>query len=379
MRTSLVLEEVKSKIKDITTEIYHRVPAGVGSEGAIRKLSKEDMRQIVLKGARWAIEQGFGSAEDTNYTEEYGCLKGANPDAIGQRAYERGTTQVGTLGSGNHFLEIDVVEEIHDPQAADAFGLFKDQICVFLHSGSRGFGYQVCEDYLKTMDEAMKKYGIQLPDRQLACAPLSSPEGKSYLAAMSGAANFAWANRQVMMHLAEQAFLRALNISPKQLGYHLVYDVCHNIGKFEEHEIDGTKRKVCVHRKGATRAFPPGHAQIPEVYRSVGQPVLIPGDMGTGSYILVGTQAAMEQTFGTSCHGAGRVKGRNQALRDAKGRDIFREMEERGVVVMSKGKKTIAEEMPEAYKDVNLVVDVVHRAGISLKVAKLRPIGVVKG
>src|SRR5262249_41553744 len=260
-----------------------------------------------------------------------------------------------------------------------AFGLFKDQVCVLIHSGSRGFGYQICEDYLRVMEQAMRKYDLRLPDRQLACAPLDSPEAKAYFGAMYGAANFAWANRQVMMHSAEQAFLETLNIGPTQLGFQLVYDVCHNIGKFEKHIIDGRPRRVCMHRKGATRAFAPGHPQLPAAYRAVGQPVIIPGDMGTSSYVLVGAPAAMTETFGSSCHGAGRVKSRHQALKEARGRDLYQEMADRGVIVMSTGKRTVAEEMPEAYKDVSRVVDVMHQAGISRKVARLRPVGVVKG
>ena len=379
MKTNLVLDDVRPKLRDVVTQIYQSVPAGVGSQGAIRRLSKDEMRQIVRKGARWAIEQGYGHAGDTSHTEEYGCLEDADPDAVSARAYERGAAQVGTLGSGNHFLEIDVVDEIFHEAAAEAFGLFKDQVCLLIHSGSRGFGYQVCEDYLKVMEPAMRKYQIQLPDRQLACAPLGSPEGKQYVAAMRGAANFAWANRQVMMHLAEQALMAALNMGPGPLGFRLVYDVCHNIAKLEDHVIDGRPRRVCMHRKGATRAFGPGHPQIPEVYRAVGQPVIIPGDMGRSSYVLVGTARAMEETFGSSCHGAGRVKSRNQALKDARGRDLYQEMADRGVVVMSTGQRTVAEEMPEAYKDVGRVVDVIHRAGISHRVARLRPVGVVKG
>lgn len=379
VRSHLTFDEVRDRIKPLVTRLYQRIPAGVGSEGAIKRLSSTDERSVVKNGARWAITQGYGRASDLDHMEEYGCLAGADPDDVSDKAYERGAHQIGTLGSGNHFIEVDIVEEVFDEAAAAAFGLFKDQVCVMIHSGSRGFGYQICDDYLKVMEQAMRKYGINLPDRQLACAPLGSPEAKSYFGAMYGAANFAWANRQVMMHSAEQAFMDALSISPTQLGFQLVYDVCHNIGKFEEHTIDGQQRRVCMHRKGATRAFGPGHPQVPEAYRAVGQPVIIPGDMGTNSYVLVGTGAAMEQTFGSSCHGAGRVKSRHQALKNARGRDLHREMADRGIIVMSTGRRTIAEEMPEAYKDVSRVVDVMHKAGISRKVARLRPIGVVKG
>jgi tRNA-splicing ligase RtcB len=288
-------------------------------------------------------------------------------------------TQLGTLGSGNHFLELDVIEEVFLPDVAAAFGLEEGNLAIFIHSGSRGLGYQVCDDFLSVMGKAMRRYGIELPDRQLACAPLDSEEGRRYLAAMAGAANYAWANRQVMMGLTEQALLETLEISPRDLGFRLVYDVCHNIAKFEDHVVEGREQRLCVHRKGATRAFPPGSAQIPEAYKEVGQPVLIPGDMGRGSYVLVGTQRAMEESFGSSCHGAGRVKSRTQALKSAHGRDLFLEMKEQGVTLMATGRRTVAEEMPEAYKNIHLVVDAIERAGISRKVARLRPVGVVKG
>jgi tRNA-splicing ligase RtcB (3'-phosphate/5'-hydroxy nucleic acid ligase) len=359
--------------------LYHKIPAGVGSSGAVRRLSVVDQKRVLERGARWAVEQGFGVAEHLEFTEEGGCLAGADATLVSERAKERGATQVGTLGSGNHFLEIDTVEEILLEGPADAFGLHQGQVVIFIHSGSRGLGYQVCDDYLGVMGKAMRKYGIDLPDRQLACAPIRSPEGQEYLAAMSAAANYAWANRQVMMSLAEKALLEALDMTPRSLGFRLVYDVCHNVAKFERHDVDGQEETLCVHRKGATRAFPPGAASIPDAYREAGQPVLIPGDMGTGSWVLAGTRRAMEETFGSSCHGAGRVQSRTQALRNARGRDLFREMEEKGVTLMATGRRTVAEEMPEAYKDVDSVVDAIARAGISRKVARLRPVGVVKG
>ncbi len=377
--TNLVHSEIKDRIPEIINRLYQHVPAGVGSSGAIKRVSVPDMRRILEKGALWAVEHGFGRPEDLDFTEEGGCLQGADPDQVSERAKERGATQVGTLGSGNHFLEVDVVEEVFLPEVAEVFGLREGNLAVFVHSGSRGLGYQVCDDHLVVMAKAMRKYGIQLPDRQLACAPLQSQEGKEYLAAMSCAANFAWTNRQVIMDLAQKAFLEALNVGPKELGFHLVYDVCHNIAKFEQHKVNGGEESVCVHRKGATRAFPPGSQQIPAAYRSAGQPVLIPGDMGTGSYVLVGTQRAMEETFGSSCHGAGRVQSRTQALKHAQGRDILQEMKDRGVTVMATGRRTIAEEMPEAYKNIHSVVEAIVQAGISRKVARLRPVGVVKG
>ena len=377
--TSLVYNAVKDQVPDVVSRLYHHVPAGVGSSGAIRRLSSGDLRQILSKGSRWAIEHGFGKQEDVDFTEEGGCLAGADPDQVSERAKERGSPQLGTLGSGNHFLEMDVVGEILLPEVAETFGLRQGNLCVFIHSGSRGLGYQVCDDYLAVMAKAMRKYGIQLPDRQLACSPLHSEEGRQYLAAMACAANYAWANRQVMMSLAERAFLEALNISPKELGFRLVYDVCHNIAKFERHKINEHEETVCVHRKGATRAFPPGSQHIPSAYRDVGQPVLIPGDMGTGSWVLAGTRRAMEETFGSSCHGAGRVKSRTQALKQAQGRDLFQEMKDRGVTLMATGRRTVAEEMPEAYKNVDAVVEAIAMAGISQKVARLRPVGVIKG
>jgi len=359
--------------------LFQRIPAGVGSSGAVPRASGGDLRRILERGPRWAIEHGFGRMEDLEFTEENGCLGSAEFEAVSDRARERGSTQVGTLGSGNHFLEIDLVEEVHRPDVARVFGLQQGNLAIFIHSGSRGLGYQVCDDYLAVMGKAMHAYGIQLPDRQLACAPLQSDEGRRYLAAMACAANYAWTNRQVIMALAEQCLLEVLDMSPRDLGFRLVYDVCHNIAKFERHRVGGIEETLCVHRKGATRAFPPGSPQIPEAYRSVGQPVLIPGDMGSGSYVLVGTARAMEETFGSSCHGAGRVRSRTQALKLGKGRDLFQEMRNKGVTLMATGHRTVAEEMPDAYKDIHSVVEAIEQAGISQKVARLRPVGVIKG
>jgi tRNA-splicing ligase RtcB len=345
----------------------------------VKRLSHDDLRRILHTGSRWAVEQGYGGESDLDFTEEGGCLRQADPELVSDRAKERGSTQIGTLGSGNHFLELDVVDEIFLPKVAETFGLRQGHLAVFIHSGSRGLGYQVCDDYLKTMGKTMQQYRIQLPDRQLACAPLQSSEGREYLAAMSCAANYAWANRQVISGLAQEALLQTLDTNPRELGFRLVYDVCHNIAKIEQHQVDGVETTLCVHRKGATRSFPPHSAQIPSAYRSAGQPVLIPGDMGTASYVLTGTERAMEETFGSSCHGAGRVKSRTQASKQARGRDLFQEMKDRGVTLMATGRKTVAEEMPEAYKDVHSVVEVMVQAGISDKVARLRPVGVIKG
>jgi tRNA-splicing ligase RtcB (3'-phosphate/5'-hydroxy nucleic acid ligase) len=379
LATQLAYSEIKEKIPGIVTRLFQAVPAGVGSSGAIPRLSRADQKRILETGAKWAIERGYGSSEDIDYMEEGGCLEGADAEVVSEKAKERGSTQAGTLGSGNHFLEVDVIEEVYLPEVAAAYGLVPGNLAFCIHSGSRGLGYQVCDDFLGVMGKAMRKYDIAIPDRQLACAPIESPEGRQYLSAMAAAANFAWANRQVMAGLVEQALLGVLNISPKTLGFRLVYDVCHNIAKFERHSVGGKQETLCVHRKGATRAFPPGSNQIPAAYREWGQPVLIPGDMGTASYVLAGTAQAMEETFGTSCHGAGRVKSRTQALKMGQGRDLFEEMSKRGVKVMATGRRTVAEEMPDAYKNIHSVVDAIVMSGISRKVARLRPVGVVKG
>jgi tRNA-splicing ligase RtcB (3'-phosphate/5'-hydroxy nucleic acid ligase) len=377
--TNLNEEEVKGKIQELVSKLFRNVPTGVGASGAIKKLKEKDIKDILNKGAQWGIENGFGDKEDLIYTEENGRLKDADANAVSSRAIERGLDQAGTLGSGNHFLEIDIIDEIYDEEAAQIFGLFKGQVTVLIHSGSRGLGYQVCDDYLKILMQAGNKYGITLPDRQLACAPVKSKEGEDYLGAMQAAANFAWNNRQIIMHLAQKSLSDTFSLSREGMGFRLLYDVCHNIAKIEEHIVDGKKQKLCVHRKGATRAFPPESKLIPEKYRKVGQPVLIPGDMGRYSYITAGREKAMEETFGSSCHGAGRSLSRKKALEKAKGRDLIKELKDKGIVIEAKGKKTLAEEMSDAYKDVSNVVDVMHNEGITLKVAKLRPIGVIKG
>ena len=378
LKSNLTKDRVLPKIKDLVYTLYNEIPSGVGSKGKIR-LGPDDEKKLLLFGAKWAVEQGFGSAEDLRKIESGGYIEGADPSLISRKAYERGKAQQGTLGSGNHFLEIQYVDEIYDEKAADTLGLFRDQITVMIHTGSRGFGHQVCTDFLEVMERAAVKYKIELLDKELACAPYSSPEAQDYLAAMRAAANYAWANRQCIMHWTKESFMTLFNISPKELGMSLIYDVAHNIAKIEEHEVNGKKMKLVVHRKGATRAFPPGHPELPEVYRDIGQPVLIPGDMGRVSFVLLGTEKAMKETFGSTCHGAGRVMSRHQAIRQAKGRSIWREMEDKGIIVRSAGRETLAEEMSEAYKDISNVVDVVHKAGISKKVARLRPIGLIKG
>ena len=379
IRTDLTLDEVQPKIKDVVHQMFRDVPCGVGSSKAIEKLSRAELAKVLRAGSKWAVHKGYGTDDDLARTEEQGALPHADPDAVSDRAAKRGSDQVGTLGSGNHFLEIDLIEDVYDEAAAAAFGLQAGNVALQIHCGSRGFGHQVCDDYLKTMQSAARKYGFHLPDRQLCCVPCHSPEGAEYLAAMAAAANFAWANRQVIMHLALGALAKALGRDRKSLGAQLVYDICHNIAKYEEHDVHGQTRRLCVHRKGATRAFPPNHAQTPEPYKAVGQPVLIPGDMGTCSFVLVGTDKAMRETFGSSCHGAGRVMSRHQAVKEAQGRSINRELQERGIYVYARDKRTLAEEMSQAYKNVEVVVEVMHSAGIARKVAKLRPIGVIKG
>lgn len=376
--TFLVEKDVRSKLKDLVHALFQEVPSGVGSKGSI-KLSVKEEKKVLRMGSRWVVQQGMGEASDLEHTEDGGCMDNADPEMLSQRALERGRNQLGTLGSGNHFLEIGVVEKVFEPEAARILGLFEKQVTLMLHSGSRGLGYQVCDDSLAFMAKHVKKLGVDLPDRQLACAMIQSKEGQRYYDAMACAANYAWANRQVLLHRSRDVFSKVFGLGPRDLGMNLVYDVCHNIAKKETHLVDGKKQTVCVHRKGATRSFPPGHKALGDKFQKIGQPVIIPGDMGTASYVLVGTQKAMEDTFGSTCHGAGRVLSRKAAKKASKGRPLHRELEDRGIFVKWTGRSTLAEEMPEAYKDISQVVDVVHGAGISKKVAKLRPIGVVKG
>ncbi len=378
MTTKLTEQDVRLRLSELVTQLYKKVPSGAGESGEV-KLSKEDYRAIFSKGSRWAVERGCGRDDDLLKTEDHGHFPGADPKAVSRRAFKRGKEQLGTLGSGNHFVEVDVVDKLFDPGVAEVFGLEPGRVCVLIHSGSRGFGHQICTDYIDTMISYMRREGLTLPDKQLACAHIRSSEAQAYLAAFSAAVNYAWTNRQIIMHSVREAFYETFGITERELGSSLVYDVSHNIAKFEDHKINGGIKRICVHRKGATRAFPKGHKHIPEVYKEVGQPVFIPGDMGRGSYVLVGTEASMEETFGTCCHGAGRMLSRRKALKEARGRNIFEELSEKGVVIMAKGKRTVAEEMPEAYKDAQDVCDVVHNAGIASKVAKLRPIGVIKG
>ncbi|MBI5873673.1 MAG: RtcB family protein [Candidatus Omnitrophica bacterium] len=378
MRTNLLEKDVRPRLKDLVVGLFNTIPAGVGSEGAIRASGKDE-KEILEKGAGWAVKKGYGIEDDLDSTEEEGAIKGADPELVSKRAYERGKSQSGTLGSGNHFLEVQVIDQLYDAELADSFGLQLGQVMVMIHSGSRGLGYQVCDDFIKVMLNCMVKYNIKVPDRQLASAPVDSPEGKQYLGAMRAAANYAWNNRQCLMYLARLVFEKVFGQSWEKLGMFLVYDVAHNIAKIEKHVIDGKERLLCVHRKGATRAFGPGNPALPGKYRMIGQPVIIPGDMGRNSYLLVGTEKASEETFGTTCHGAGRLKSRHEAKRTVEYHQLLKELEAKGIVVMASGHGTIVEEAPSAYKDVNEVVSVVHNAGIAKRVARMRPIGVIKG
>jgi tRNA-splicing ligase RtcB len=378
VRTDLAVDDVQPQIQQLVQSLFKRIPAGVGRGGKYL-YDRKQMRRILAEGSGYLESQGLATAGDLDHTEARGCLAGADPGAVSPRAMERGDDQCGTLGSGNHFLEVQVVEEICDKEAARVMGLEQNAICVMIHSGSRGLGYQVCDDALRALRGVPAKYGIQLPDRQLACAPVESPEGQKYLAAMRAAANFAWANRQLLMWQTREVFADFFGQTWQSLKMNLVYDVAHNIAKLEEHTVGGKRKRVCVHRKGATRSFPAGHPEVPDRYRQIGQPVIIPGDMGRTSWVLVGKAGSLERSFGTTCHGAGRVMSRKEAIRRAKGRRIDRELAAQGVVARSRSRTGLAEEQPAAYKDANVVVDVVHRAGLASKVARLRPIGVVKG
>jgi tRNA-splicing ligase RtcB len=376
--THLTHEEIAPHINDLATMLYHNCPSGVGEKGSVR-VTDAEFDEVCVKGSRWALGRGFARAEDLPRTEEAGCLAGANPDKVSKRARERGRPQVGTLGAGNHFVEVDEVTEIYDEEAARAMGLFQGQVAVQIHCGSRGFGHQVCTDYVDEFQTAIKKYDIKLPDRELVCAPFNSPEGQSYFAAMACAANYAFANRQVLLAHIRRSFEQVLAGKVNDWDVFQVYDIAHNMAKVETHEIGGERVKVCVHRKGATRAFGPGFEGLPPEYRDIGQPVLVPGSMGTASFVLVGTTGSMAQTFGSTCHGAGRVMSRAQAKRQVRGEKLKGELEHQGIAVRAGSMSGLAEEAPAAYKDVDRVVEVVHRAGIARKVARLEPFAVIKG
>ncbi len=378
MRTNLQAEEVRENVTQLTDALFHAVPAGVGRGGKY-SFRGQAMHRLLTDGVRHLRANGLATDDDVDHTEGGGCLSGADVEAVSERALRRGDDQCGTLGSGNHFLEIQVVDKVVDPQAAEVLGLAEGLLCVMIHSGSRGLGYQVCDDALKQLRHVPAKYGIGLPDRQLVCAPVESPEGQRYLAAMRCAANYAWANRQLLMWQTREVFADFFGQSWESMQMHLIYDVAHNIAKMEQHTVAGKKKTVCVHRKGATRAFPPDHPELPAVYRGIGQPVIIPGDMGRASWVLVGQQGSMDRAFGSSCHGAGRVMSRTAAIAKAQGRRIDDELAQQGITARCRSWKGLAEEQPDAYKDVSVVVDVVHRAGLAKKVARLRPLGVVKG
>lgn len=379
MTTTLREEDVRPKLKELVDTLFRNIPSGVGSRGKLR-ISESELDDVAINGATWAVERGFGREEDLEHIEEKGMMDGADPSKVSRRAKERGRPQLGTLGSGNHFLEVQRVDKIFDPNTASKMGILEEgQILVMIHTGSRGFGHQICDDYINVLRGAVRKYGIKLPDEQLVSAPLGSREAEDYIAAMYSAVNYAFCNRQVITHWVRESFQSVFRADEDELGLKLVYDVAHNIAKFEEHKVNGEKMEVCVHRKGATRSFPPGSKHIPKEYREIGQPVLIPGDMGTASYVLVGTKKAMEETFGSTCHGAGRVLSRARAKRMYRGQQVKSFLESKGEVIRAASPVVLAEEVPDAYKDVDEVVRSVDLAGISRKVARMTPLGVAKG
>ncbi|MCL4523217.1 MAG: RtcB family protein [Acidobacteria bacterium] len=375
LATTLTKEDVTPKMKELVNQLFRDVPSGTGSQGSV-PCSFAELNEVLERGAAWVVERGYGEPADVEFCEESGCMAGADARQVSDRAKQRGRTQIGTLGSGNHFLEVQYVQKIFEPEIAETFGLREDQVVVLIHCGSRGLGHQVCTDYLKLMNDAMRRYSIELPDRQLACVPIHKPEGEQYLAAMAAAANFAWANRQAITHFTRKAFER---IFGGDTAVRVVYDVAHNIAKRERHKTNGGEHDVLVHRKGATRSFPAGSAFIPAAYKDAGQPVLIPGSMGTASYVLVGNEQAMQETFGTVCHGAGRAMSRTAAKKGRDARVETQKLADQGIILRAETRDGILEEVPEAYKDIDAVVDVVHNAGLARKVARLRPMGVIKG
>jgi len=378
LASSVDAEALRPHVHDLLAAVEGRVGTGVGARGRLR-LSKKEMCSVLERGAEWAVGRGYGIRHDVEHTEEGGCLSSAKAQAVSRRALERGQPQLGTLGAGNHFLEIDEITEVFDEDAAAAFGLVAGRACVWIHCGSRGLGHQVCTDAVRVMQTAVGKYHVVLPDRELAGAPFGSPEGQEYFAAMSCAANYAWANRQVITHLVREAFEDVLAGKISDTGLRMVYDVCHNVAKVEEHEVDGRRLEVCVHRKGATRAFGPGRPDVPADYCDIGQPVLIPGDMSTGSYVLVGTEKAMQETFGSTCHGAGRVMSRSRARRTVRIESLRSDLDAKGIALRGGSRASILEEAPEAYKSLAQVVQVVHSTGLARRVARTTPMGVIKG
>lgn len=378
LASQIKYEEVTEHLDDLANALNYYCPSGVGTTGHVR-VNDEELDQVCREGSRWALKKGFATEMDVRRTEENGHLEGADPSKVSKRAKERGRAQIGTLGAGNHFIEVDLIERIFDPEAAHVMGLEEGCLAVQIHCGSRGFGHQICSDYVDEFQKAIHKYGIKLPDRELVCAPLNSPEGQDYLAAMRSAANYAFANRQVLAYYVRKAFEEALAGKVRNWHLHQVYDIAHNMGKIETHMIDGEPVKVCVHRKGATRAFGPGFEGLPEEYRRIGQPVLVPGSMGTASWVLVGTQTSMERSFGSTCHGAGRVMSRAKAKKEVRGESLRNQLESSGIHVRAGSMAGLAEEAPQAYKDVDDVVETVAGAGIARKVARLVPVAVIKG
>ncbi len=379
LRTSLIKKDIIPHMQPLLNNFFRNVPSGLGSKGKIR-VSIPELNKVLENGAGWGVDNGYGWDEDLIHAEERGCMRSANPAKVSPRAKDRGKSQIGSLGSGNHFLEIQYVDKILNPEVAKKLGIFQEgQVTVMIHTGSRGFGHQVCSDYLRTMEHSMRKYNIRVPDRELACVPISSREGQNYFQAMAAAANFAWCNRQLIMHWIRESFENVFKTSAEDLDLNLIYDVAHNMGKMEEHDIEGKSQKVCVHRKGATRAFPPNHKVLPQDYKSIGQPVLLPGSMGTASYLLIGTKRSMELSFGSTAHGAGRALSRRAALQKYMGDTVQRELELQGTFVKAASKRVLSEEAPGAYKDIHSVAQVSHDLGIATLVARLKPIGVTKG
>ena len=378
LRTNLKEKDVRPKIQELVTDLFNSIPSGVGSKGAI-KLSSSQLDEVLVRGVPWAVDNGYGTKDDANVCEENGQMKNADPNKVSDKARKRGAPQLGSLGSGNHFLEVQKVAEIHDEEAAKRMGIEKDQVTILTHCGSRGFGHQICSDYLRISEQALKKYNITLPDRELACVPNTSEEGESYRKAMFAALNFAWSNRQMITHWTRKSFERVFNQSESDLEMNLIYDVAHNIAKVEKHTIDGKLRSVVVHRKGATRAFPANREEVPAKYRDLGQPVFIPGSMGTASWILLGKRNSMNYTFGSTAHGAGRTMSRTKARRDYTEAQVRKYLSDKGIVVKALTRDGVVEETPQAYKDVDSIVNVSHDLGIATKVAKLLPIGVIKG
>ncbi len=377
VRTNLTFADIQKHLKDLVGTLFDNVPSGLGSKSGLR-LSSSEGKHLLLKGSQWAVAQGYGTSTDLEATEDYGSIKGANPEIVSQRAYERGKSQVGTLGSGNHFLEVQVVDQIFAPEIAQELSLFEGQVGVMIHCGSRGLGYQICDDYCHGIMKCLSKYQIEVPDRQLACAPVESPEGQEYLSAMRCAANYAFANRQYIMHMTRKSFEKVFRKNWESMDMNLIYDVAHNIAKMEKHPVNGDERVLCVHRKGATRAFPAGHPELASRYQKIGQPVIIPGDMGRFSYLLIGVEGARE-TFYSCCHGAGRVMSRSKATKTFRLDQVIKDLEQKGIVIQAQSKATVIEEASGVYKDVTEVVDVVEQAGLSRKVCRMRPVGVVKG